>query len=291
LSPDPIGADRNSYRYSFGDSVNFSDPSGLLPCREGVEQTSNYGYSSSQSQVRCNQESPAARASFAYFGSCYSENCLFDPIPDFDVDYVRVRGHRGTGNDSRDKDCTNPKTPCDAGTGTGTGGTEGTGGTGGNAGTGSSADPDKKTANPVKPPVPQRSFPEQWVCQVFKDGTLDVNFQAAAGVGGGQFGVQIAPNGVFVYGGPSEGAGVGVTFQYTRGATGRGGPQPLQVSAALPGISPSVSTSVTQMPQGPVGLLNNLWDNGNFTAVAFGTGGVNGGAVVARQVSTKGACN
>ena len=30
LSPDPIGADRNTYRYSFGDSVNFKDPSGLI---------------------------------------------------------------------------------------------------------------------------------------------------------------------------------------------------------------------------------------------------------------------
>ncbi len=30
LSPDPAGADRNTYRYSFGDSVNFSDSSGLL---------------------------------------------------------------------------------------------------------------------------------------------------------------------------------------------------------------------------------------------------------------------
>lgn len=30
LSPDPISADRNTYRYSFGDSVNFSDSSGLL---------------------------------------------------------------------------------------------------------------------------------------------------------------------------------------------------------------------------------------------------------------------
>jgi RHS repeat-associated protein len=29
LSPDPISADRNTYRYSFGDSVNFRDPSGL----------------------------------------------------------------------------------------------------------------------------------------------------------------------------------------------------------------------------------------------------------------------
>jgi len=31
LSPDPISADRNTYRYSFGDSVNFSDASGLNP--------------------------------------------------------------------------------------------------------------------------------------------------------------------------------------------------------------------------------------------------------------------
>lgn len=31
LSPDPIGADSNTYRYSYGDSVNFSDPTGLDP--------------------------------------------------------------------------------------------------------------------------------------------------------------------------------------------------------------------------------------------------------------------
>jgi len=34
LSPDPIGADVNTYRYSFGDSVNISDPSGLVGTRE-----------------------------------------------------------------------------------------------------------------------------------------------------------------------------------------------------------------------------------------------------------------
>jgi len=34
LSPDPAGADSNTYRYSGGDPVNFSDRSGLLkdPC-------------------------------------------------------------------------------------------------------------------------------------------------------------------------------------------------------------------------------------------------------------------
>lgn len=31
LSPDPAWADLNTYRYAFGDSVNFSDPSGLDP--------------------------------------------------------------------------------------------------------------------------------------------------------------------------------------------------------------------------------------------------------------------
>jgi hypothetical protein len=116
LSPDPISADRNTYQYSFGDSVNFSDPSGLVPCRDGWDSWSSFGggperYYGGESQVRCNKPSPAGQASFEFFGYCLTTGCLFSEAVEPIQRLVRTPGYHGTGNDKMDcggKPCKGP---------------------------------------------------------------------------------------------------------------------------------------------------------------------------------------
>lgn len=123
LSPDPANADRNTYRYSLGDPVNLSDPSGLDPLNCGGPQ-----------QLPCNEDvlvtawAPRRRPTSNYWLSGPSlivegfEDILWErqqqKVAAREEARENWRTRFGTGNDNRDPKCT---ANCD---GKGTGNTD-----------------------------------------------------------------------------------------------------------------------------------------------------------------------
>jgi len=123
LSPDPIGADLNTYRYSLGDPVNLSDPSGLDPLNCGGPQ-----------QIPCNEDvlvtawGPRRRPTSSYWlsGPSLIVEGFEDTFWERQQQKVALkeearenwRTRFGTGNDNRDPKCT---ANCD---GKGTGNTD-----------------------------------------------------------------------------------------------------------------------------------------------------------------------
>jgi hypothetical protein len=218
LSPDPAGTDRNTYRYSFGDSVNFSDPSGLVPtaCWSYFSEGGGNGTPLVfRTEVRCtqigtptflqNHDEATEGLEDEFFRKKAERRTYLDEIRE------NWRTRFGTGSDNRDcggKPCKGP----DGGNG-GNGNGNGNGSEGGKkeAAVEQKADPAQDIRKPLPPCDSGNRYGDVNVTVI---GPSGVGFSVGHQGSGIQVDHRTSPS--HLYGGLALGApGVSITSQQT----------------------------------------------------------------------------